>query len=229
MKMLRPVTFLPYTSEYRYMKNVFFKPYVGKKYNKKGFNGVKVLALGDSHYCSKKCSDCGQTSRENCSDLTIDVVHNYLNFKKVEEESADWMKTFTKFSNVFVGGKLDNDAIIEFWESIAFYNYVQSSVDKSRVAPSNQQYEDSESAFNQVLRELNPDIIIVWGKRLWEQLPDIGEYGAERKINNAIDNLYYYQVGSKEIPAFCIYHPSSSYLKYEDSKKIKQAINLASQ
>ncbi len=37
------------------MKNVFFYPRIGKNYEMTGFNGIKLLILGESHYCDQEC------------------------------------------------------------------------------------------------------------------------------------------------------------------------------
>ena len=47
------------------MKNVFFKPWVGENYYSKGFNGKRILVLGESCYCG--VCDCS-----GLEDWTID-------------------------------------------------------------------------------------------------------------------------------------------------------------
>ncbi len=210
------------------MSEIFFRPFLGKNYNKEGFDGIKLLILGESHYCKNKnsCPKCGKEDPEDCFNFTNNVVQEYLGFKKGEFESKSWMSTFTRFTNVLLGDKVGNDEIIDFWESIVFYNYVQSALETSRKEPKSEQFYESEKAFKEVLRRYKPDLIIVWGIRLWEYLPDIGHYGEERKIHGAIDKIYYYKSGVKDIPAFPVYHPASSKYNYDDSRKIQKAIDI---
>lgn len=33
------------------MSEINFKPWVGKKYLSEGYNGKRILVLGESHYC----------------------------------------------------------------------------------------------------------------------------------------------------------------------------------
>jgi len=210
------------------MKNVFFEPRVGANYESKGLNGQKLLVLGESHYCKKGCTDCGNSTHTECRNFTKDVFAEYLDYKNGNGEFDYWMKTYTKFSNILFEKKLDIDELEEFWDSVIFYNYVQSATEEMRVSPSEEQFERSLDAFIEVLEEYKPDLIIVWGARLWEMLPDIGRKGEENVLDNGNGQFYYFKVGDKEIPAYSIYHPSSSSFSYEHSKYLKEAIRLVS-
>jgi hypothetical protein len=61
------------------MKNVFFTPWVGKFYFEKGYNGKKIMVLGESHYCNGDCDDCKSTMKE-CS-FVINLINDYLDYK----------------------------------------------------------------------------------------------------------------------------------------------------
>ena len=152
------------------MENIFYFPRIGKNYETKGFNNIKLLVLGESHYCGDrgKCEVCGVSSkRKDCNNFTIRVVEDgFLSYKKGEGKFEDWMRTFTRFTNVLLGDQANNDALHEFWDSIIFYNYVQSSTTSPRVPPTQEQFEESEIAFFEVLNQYTPDLIIVWGYRL---------------------------------------------------------------
>lgn len=211
-------------------KNVFFKPFIGKNYFNKGFNGVKLLVLGESHYCGEKgvgCKFCGVLSGKDCSDKTNEVISDFLNYKSGEVVYDNWMRTFTTFTNVIFGEPISNEMVIDFWNSVVFYNYVQSSTDGPRIPPDSNQFNDSINAFIEILEECKPDLIIVWGKRLWNYLPDIGREGNEKLLGNDAEGLYYYKVGEKEIPAYRVDHPSTPYFSYEYTKYIEEAIRLA--
>ncbi len=207
------------------MENVFFYPRIGKNYEMTGFNGIKLLILGESHYCDQKCEICSKQSNNDCSGFTIEVLNRYFEYKKGNAEHENWMRTFTRFTNILLGEQVDNKAVMDFWDSVIFYNYVQSSTEEPRTPPTNQQFIESKDAFIEVLEEYKPDLILVWGKRLWENLPNIGHWGEEDNKNS---RFYFYRAGDKEIPAYKIYHPSSSYFSYEQSREIKEAISLVS-
>ncbi|GAP72402.1 hypothetical protein SAMD00024442_30_28 [Candidatus Symbiothrix dinenymphae] len=191
------------------MKNVKFSPWVGTKYATKGYNGKKILVLGESHH--------GAYTE---SDLTQVVLNRFLNYKRGQGEHEDWMNTFTTFANVVIGKQVDDATMIDFWESVVFYNFVQKAVAKgSRTSPPDEDFKNSYPAFFEVLEEYKPDLVIAWGERLWKHLPDNGV----RK-----GKFYYYPVEGKEIPACQVSHPASSTFGYEESTPyLQEAIKLA--
>ena len=59
----------------------------------------------------------------------------------------------------------------EFWDSVAFYNYVQEPVATSAgVAPTPAMYRQSDIAFSAVISDLAPTHILVVSRRLWESM-----------------------------------------------------------
>ena len=136
------------------------------------------------------------------------------------------MNTFTKFTRTFLGKNFDNESLNNFWNSIIFYNYVQKPIKSSRRAPSSKMFINSEKAFFEIIEKYNPDIIFVWGNRLWKQLPN----------DNFSDNKMlmgkpcgFYDNKKRIIPTFYINHPSSG-LEYEFwSKYIKKALERIKQ
>ena len=208
------------------MNKIFFNPHVGKNYETNKFNDIKLFILGESHYCGDACEICGLKSNNDCSNFTTDVLNRYFNYKKGKTGHEDWMKTFTRFTNILLGGQVANKTNLEFWDSVIFYNYVQSSTKGPRTPPTAQQFIDSEEAFFLVLKKYHPDLILVWGKRLWQNLSGNGRWGEEKILDNKFGNLYYYRVGEIEIPAYFVFHPSTSYFNYEYSKYMKEAIEI---
>ncbi len=215
------------------MKNVFFSPWVGKKYIAEGFsgaNGIKLLILGESHYCSSRnqCDVCGIISEKKCPNKTNEVFSEYFDYKQGTGDHSGWMNTFTRFTSILFGYQVDNETLFNFWESVVFYNYVQSSTTSTRTPPTNQQFDQSKDAFFEVLEVYMPDLIIVWGERLWKHLPDIGRWGEEVIVDQHNGLFYYYKLGNKDIPAYSVYHPSTSKFNCEDTKYLKEAIRLVS-
>ena len=194
------------------MENVFFKPWVGKDYFEQGYSGKKILVLGESHYCGEysNCGKCGNLNIENdeCRNFTTRVVKLFLNYKQGEEEFEGWMNTYTRFTNVFHGKQVDVETLLQFWDSIVFYNYVQYSTPGPGKSPQKNEFIDSKTAFFEVLKEYKPDVIIVWGFRLWERLPDNGTYAGFDISNDPNGECYYYEVDDKKILAYAVYHPS---------------------
>lgn len=191
------------------MEKVFFKPWVGKDYETGGIFKKKIFVLGESHYCDG-CDKCtGNVEDSECSDFTQNVVRKIIN-----GESSHWTGTFRKFERSLVGEETTVEKSKEIWESLAFYNYLQVAVSKTREAGDWYDYEKSEDAFFEVLNELQPDVIIVWGvTRMYEDMPEKGwEKGAEMIVDGyPVKNGWYTIDNGKRIRAIWVYHPSSGY------------------
>ncbi|KFF15726.1 hypothetical protein [Chryseobacterium sp. JM1] len=68
----------------------FYHPIVGSKYE----NGIKLLILGESHYCNEGCDLCGIKSGYDCSQFTIEVLKRYVDYKNGNGNHESWMTTF---------------------------------------------------------------------------------------------------------------------------------------
>ena len=181
------------------MYKLTFLPFVGKNYINGGMFGKKIMVLGDSHY--------GSVPQPN---ITQDVLGWYLD-QNVEREG--WMNTFLKFERSLVNRETTASDSQRIWQSLLFYNYLQVLLDGPREAGTEQQYRDSSGAFFQVMDRYRPDIIIVWGKRLWKNLPwDNWIEGAPVTVDGEeIDNGYYKLSGGHMVRVVCVYHPSVGY------------------
>lgn len=191
-----------------FSKNVFFIPYKGSKYEQ-GYKNKRILVLGESHYCA---DDDGCTDIEKYPEwesLTNNVIQSLKDYQQGNIKHIRWMNTFTQFAKAFNNGEMSSEEIIDFWERVVFYNYVQVPTISPGVSPSKEDFTNSEKGFWEVLEAYEPDIIIAWSERLWTNMPDNGEY--RKKDNTTINNgkgLYYYKVKNKEIPAMYVVHPS---------------------
>ena len=147
------------------MKHVKFEPWVGNKYTD-GFCGRKILVIGESFYCSEE---------EAIATLTTQIVEDYLAIRKGDfrKNNGDWTKTYLKFERSLVGEETKPEKSQEIWNSIAFYNYLQVPMSGARESGSPIDYKNAEKAFFEVLDELQPDLIIVWGVgKLFNNLPE---------------------------------------------------------
>lgn len=208
------------------MRSVFFSPWVGEDYSKNGYRNKRLLILGESHYCRESCEFCGDSSLlQQCDHFTSDVLEGYLSYKQGKAKFEKWMATFTRFANVFLGDGVNNDSVIKFWNSVVFYNYIQKSISGPRVAPTRDDFINSSDAFFEILNMHKPELVIVWGKRLWGNLPKIGTLGDETFTING-EKFFFYKVGTVHIPAFYVCHPSSRYFSYESSYSFTKALSI---
>lgn len=198
------------------LSNVRFLPWVGKNYEKRLFFGKKILVLGESHNCGKEgCTREECESKEafiECRNMTNNTMKVF--FERPERHKP-WMNTYTKFERSLFGEWTNAEDRKEIWDAVAFYNYLQYSVDGSRKAGEDDAYEKAIVPFYQVIDFLKPEVIIVWGQRLWYNLP-----GDERweecdsiKMYDGynIENGFYKLSNGDKAKVFQVNHPSSGY------------------
>lgn len=141
-------------STYTFNKNVQFLPWIGSKYADGKAWGGRLLVVGESHY--------GDDDSRN---LTRDVIR-----RQWHGESYSY---FTKIAQAFTGRPHEEIDKKEFWNSLAFYNYVQVSVGEgARIAPTDKMWEAAKNVLPSVIETLEPDYIVATGSRLWDRLPE---------------------------------------------------------
>lgn len=132
-----------------------FRPWVGKDYGKESRFGMpaRLLILGESHY--------GDTRR----DLTEKVIRDYI--------EGTGYPFFTKIIRTILGPEVDAyERREQFFDAIAFYNYVQSSVgDTHDTPPTDEMWKDAVDPFLRCLDDLRPTHIVAGGYRLWDHMP----------------------------------------------------------
>jgi len=212
---------------YSIMRNVFFKPWIGERFESSGYLGKKLLVLGESHYCEIEqiCAECGITGMVGCNDFTNSTVRKFLAYKFSGTAHRRWMNTYTRFGNVMENRRLNADETAALWSSIAFYNYVQIAVTDKRTPPSAENFRISEEAFLRVVRELSPDLIIAWGDRLWGNMPSTGR---DVQIQDTRYYVYRFDNGLA-VPAVSVYHPSTSHFNFGSHELLVKAIELCHQ
>lgn len=197
--------------------NIFFDPWIGENYgtDKATFH-KKILLLGNSHYC-EACNDCGNRDlHPDCTKLTNTVVNDYLDPSHV----ASWKKTFSTFINSMLGKSTSEQERKNFFDSVAFYNYLQVAAGEDAYSTGNFNFAESRQlqAFYEVLNNVEPDVVISWGSKVWDVLPDNwNNYGEAEKgkgisIGDQIFYKYYtYPYNNKKILLIGVQHPSVGY------------------
>jgi hypothetical protein len=200
------------------MYNLTFHPYIGEK-----FEGSKkrILILGESHYCGEGNGCCFKNNTPSCFNFTSDVLSKrFIKYKEGNHYYERWMNTFTRFSNIYNGKKLNKQETIEFWKNISFYNYVQYPMGNARQSPSSEDFTRSYDAFKQIVHKLDPSFIVFWGDRMWRHFPK-EDYRIE-EVNSTIFNVLSLD---KKIPFIVLPHPSSSKLSYKYKEVIEDFVN----
>lgn len=196
------------------MKYINFKPWVGKNYFSSGLRGMKILILGESHYCTSELKPNGrcfpfcrkENMKSDCFSQTNDVVSNFV----YDYAGEGYLQTFLCFERAVIGKELSQQEREDFWNGVIFYNYIQFSQSGPRIAPQQEHWEHSELALKELLEEYMPDYIIAWGARLYGGLPDWGGVGSKLYINESdCTDVWTYNINGKEIPLLKVHHPSS--------------------
>lgn len=201
------------------MQEIRFKHFEGTEYQKEDF---KMLVLGESHYFSQKDLNSFEKKEQHIEEVTKNVVNAYLLYKQGKTKSAPWMTTFSKFSNIINNKKLSNQEATYFWNRTVFYNFVQSPTKKPRSSPTKEEFYNSIEPFIKTVTETTPQLIFIWGYRLWNNLPKENLF-TKTELHGNIIHLY------NNIPIIVVPHPSSS--KFNNSLKIelRKSIDLIKQ
>jgi hypothetical protein len=177
--------------------SIRFLPWVGERYGPESRFHMNVLVLGESHY---------GTDRDYSRTLTRDLTDEFVR--------GCWNHRFwTGIGQVLAGKPYWEFPRRDIWEHIAFYNYVQYfAADGPRVPPSAEMWGQSERAFRQLLRLLQPQFLLVLGERLWSYLPKEDQPGKGVRVESLERDTCLYSVGGSR---FClagrIWHPSAAF------------------
>lgn len=197
---------------------VKFAPWVGENYHK-GFRlgdqgpRMKLLILGESHY----------DAWDHWA-FTRDVVMRQWGQGSCRMRRPRLINDFfPRVERLVMGkqGREEEREIEEFYEQIAFYNYVREPMLTGSERPSGKQFSSSYPAFLRVLSEITPHVVLVLGFQLWDHLPDFSKCKRgfekikeisglfnikERGLNRDLDIWRIHASG--EPVAFPVLHPS---------------------
>jgi hypothetical protein len=137
-----------------------FDPWIGSKYRTEGLNGLRLLILGEAHY--------GNAGNE-CQTETTDVIRRMALQK-------DCLPFFSRLQHVVLGtrGYLSDAARKDFWERIAFYNFIQCFPrPTSRIRPTPTMWLAGREPLLLTIKELDPSLIVVLGVELARNLPPL--------------------------------------------------------
>lgn len=200
-------------------RNINFAPWIGKYYDEKEDNkiGKKILILEQSLYLERLEGDIERGLKEGkYMGITQNKLDLYIKYKKGEGEFEPWMNQFTKLASVFIDE--DNGLNqIDVLESIMYHTYVQTPMFSGTENPAPRQYKESEEIFYDIIEKSEPDLIIVLGLRLWDNMPDKGRWAEDSNVKGG-GGLYYYDIKGKEYPAIVLMNPSHPTFSKEDVK-----------
>ncbi|MNS49445.1 hypothetical protein D3C72_820530 [compost metagenome] len=185
-----------------------FKPWVGPGYED-GIGGLRILVLGESHYIQPEW-DAGDR-------MTIQAVE--------ENGLRKRHPFFTKVAKLVLDRRdhITDDERRQFWNSVAFYNYVQESVGLSpRDRPTDVMWASAGPAFLSQLAELRPHCMIVLGQGLWGWLPKPAHEQADPFA------LKVFELADHKVFATYTKHPSGRGFNYDTfGPQVQQLLKAA--
>lgn len=143
------------------ISNRMFDPWVGPRYTSEGLDGMRLLVLGESHYGSK--SDEEPT-------FTYNIIRRLA---RVEDRPGRYYSvTATLLLDLPSARHLSLEARRDFWDRVAFYNYVQTFPGETAgIRPTLEMWEAAQEPFLSTLGELDPHVVVVTGKELDSHVP----------------------------------------------------------
>ena len=152
-----------------------FQPWKGAGYGTANNIGLpaKLLILGESHYRDRDWDEDwnGQP--------TIGVIREF------KQQDKGGYRLFTKGMRTILGPDAATDRRMrtQFFDSIAFYNYVQRSVgNRPGKSPTREMWEDAAAPFSATLECLRPTHIVACGKRLWRNMKKYQEFWKQPSV-----------------------------------------------
>lgn len=126
-------------------------PWIGRRFDQ-GINSSRIVIVGHSHYGDSVDDD----------DKTVKCLTNVI--------SGEWRIAFFNSIRDYFGFKSHN----EFWQRVAFFNYVPAYVATSRerygrIAPIDRPR--AKLRFAKILKELSPDKVFIFTKAIVGELP----------------------------------------------------------
>lgn len=225
------------------MKYLIFEPWLVRDLYLQGLqDGKKVLVLGHSHYCKYKnelCFERCTSSVCGCKEFKLNCphmeeIHELFPYEWKEKGLALYTKTvirnYLKGNNQLTYEKFSkfmcqyfNLTKEEFWNKIAFYNYVQYFLPQPKAEKKwITKDEENDLAFEEILAGLPdlPDVIIAWGSvgyHLYDKYRidgKSGEYNFHVKLRNKIINVLHCN------------HPLARNPSFEDNGNLKNGMNV---
>jgi len=197
-------------------QHVRFKPWRGDSYGRSSQFELPVLVLGESHHDWPG----GRLDENATCEIIGDVVGGW--------RFAFW----TKIASAFLGSDPTLEERSRFWNSVAYYNFVQESAGLGpRDRLTLEMWQSGVPAFFEVLTNLQPRCIVVLGKALWQNLPPFHKLGPTLSLEGQSPRTTgLYQVGEGFAVAAGIDHPSSFGWHYHEWHPwISQALLVARQ
>lgn len=202
------------------MKNeqsyVRLHPWIGERYTEPGdILRQRTLILGGSQYSEGYESFHENGGHAAWAGFTNEVVEYYFD----SNIKGTWKRTYSTFINSIFGRPTNEDERVRFFDSVVFYNYLQEIAGDTPTDAGKFDYRarDNFIAFREILEEHRPEVVISWGAKVWDALPNNWDYGPATISDPVIidgksaGSVYSYPFQDQTIRLVGVHHPSSGY------------------
>lgn len=148
---------------YFFSSQVKFQPYVGKQYGTDSDFKMPLLILGKMHYCVIK--DPAHECFIECDNIKFTTSVMDLHVRQVCKQGY-----LASIAKAIRGEEIGSGSKDTFWNSVAFYNYIQTMRDTPSHAPTQSMWREAMSPFEEVVLKLKPACILVIGKPLLRRI-----------------------------------------------------------
>ena len=177
-----------------------FLPWIGANYWQ-GMQGKRVLVLGESHYQWDR-----NVLIDNYPTLTIASIQLIVSGRA----AGGWQSFFTKIAAAFLGCSPTQGDKKAFWQSVAFYNYIQQSAGFGpEPNPTPAMWSQSLPAFQRLLYTYHPEVIIVLGRYNWWNIQSLSGKKGPCIACERYNETRWLQLTGGSCLAYGIEHPSS--------------------
>lgn len=136
-----------------------FQPWIGANYQVGSVHNCRILILGESHY-------------GKATDMRLDFT-NYIIGRYAITERRRFFSVIQRLVSLDTKrGTYSVNSKRDFWNSVAFCNYVQAIVGgKARQRPTAAMWQTGAVVLLAVLKEIQPEVVVVLGNELRKHLP----------------------------------------------------------
>lgn len=178
------------------------KPWLGDHYSC-GIEGQRIGVILYSHYWNPE---------HDHEDVTCCSILSLMRADPDEHGSRRWMAPFTRIRNYF-----GFEEHAKFWPRILFFNYLPDSIGaaESRYGNgSSEQINRARCRFLSILKDHEPDKVLVFTTKGWRDRPckgeDLGRNGRSQQLGPRSFQRTTYEIPGKIVHAFGLRHPQGA-------------------
>ena len=164
-----------------------WQPWLGDNYSK---SKKKTLIIGESHYY-KPVSDNDKSFTKHQNINFTQIVVNEIAIKRLMDDK----RSATMYENFYRSIKSDGQTRVDYWNSVAFYNFIQQPMHSIKQRPSKDMIKKAWTSFRTVVDIIQPDVVIFIGVKCSEGFNEFA-----KDINVPLKKEVDLKISSRQVP-----------------------------